>query len=197
MKLRLVILAFALQFQALASADAPTTDSDQYVIDSEHTHVTFHVERFGFAKTQGVLAESAGTLRYDPKNPTAARVSATVNTQSVWTGSTERDEHIRGTHWLNAQEFPELRFVSSRVAQVGTDGLQVAGDLTLWGQSRPVTFAVLVNKIGGDPSRNQTQALGFSATTTIRRSEFGHTLAAGLIGDDVTITIEALAHSVP
>ena len=119
-------------------------------------------------------------------------MTATIQTASLSSGDATRDEHVRGARWLDAAQFPTMEFRSTSVRRTGEQTAEVTGDLTLHGQTHPVTLTVSLNQIGRNPAGGQ--AAGFSATGTLSRTAFGvgANVPTSLIGDEVRITIEAL-----
>ncbi len=163
-----------------------------YVIDASHSHVQFAVERFGFNAIIGDFRDISGVISIDADHPENSKVSATIGVASVVSGDDERDGHVRGPHWLNAAAFSTMIFTSTSVDQLSDTEADVTGDLTLLGVTKPVTLNVRLNKLGNDIV-SKRPAAGFSATGVVKRSDFGLTTAAGLIGDDISIRIETLA----
>lgn len=172
---------------------APALAGDAYVIDASHTQVLFSVERFGFNSTIGAFTDVKGTLDLDEEHPEKSTVNVQIATNSLWSGHAERERHVMGEKWLNVEKYPTITFTSTNVTLDGDKKAMVAGDLTIWGQTHSAVLEVVLNKIGTDIT-NKKKAAGFSAQTRIKRSDYGHTLAAPLVGDVVTIKIEALAH---
>ena len=171
-----------------------TADVQSFVIDADHTHVSFTVDRFGFAKTLGVFPESAGTILFDEEDIANSSVMASVRTASVWTGLALRDDVVVGDYWLNAEKFPQISFASNQVVQSEDDSLEIKGDFTIWGETRPVTFRAKLNKVGADRTAKGKEAIGLSIEGKILRSDFGHKTALGFVGDEVFISIETIAH---
>jgi len=181
--------------EASKAAPKPAQGVATYVIDSNHTHVMFSVNRFGFTDTIGTFPESSGEIVFDEANPANSSVSAKVKTGSVWTGLEERDGHMRGEHWLNTDANPEISFSSTSVTTTGDDKrFNVTGNLTIWGESVPVTFDTTLNQLGPDRTADGKTAVGFSIKGTIKRSDFGHKTALGFVGDEVDILIETMGH---
>lgn len=169
-------------------------DERTYTIDPGHTHIVFEVERFGYAATVGVFPDSSGEIILDMDHPENSRVTASVNTPTVWTGLASRDQAVNGPGFLNTAQHPEIRFSSTAIELIDEDSARVTGDFTLLGVTQPVTFEVDLNRIGPDPSVGGREGAGFSMRASLNRSDFGNTTAAALIGDTVTIRIEALGH---
>jgi polyisoprenoid-binding protein YceI len=185
--MRALIFATAL-FAAGAAHAEPVT----YTLDPAHTQVSFAIDRFGYNNVLGRFEDVSGEVVLDQANPAASSVRATIQVASVDSSNDTRDEHLRGERWLNATAFPTIEFRSTAVRIIGENHAEVTGDLTLLGQTHPVTLDVRLNRMGPLPN-NQRQAAGFTATGTLQRGGWGSTGAAQLIGNDVAIRIEALA----
>jgi len=157
--------------------------------------VAFSVDRFGFNHVLGRFEDVNGEVILDEANPANSSVRATIQVASIDSSNDTRDEHLRGERWLNAPRFPTIEFRSTAVRLTGERTAEVTGDLTMLGQSHPVTLNVTLNNIGGTPNAPQRRQAGFSATGSLTRSTWGSTTAGapGMIGDAVSITIEALA----
>lgn len=171
---------------------SPGFAAETYVIDPAHSHVMFKVERFGLSNTIGGFVDVAGAVSLDKNAPEKSSVTATVKIASVDSNNAEREGHLRGPSWLDAEQFPLMTFTSTQVEQTGESTAKVTGDLTLHGVTRPLTLNVTLHKIGADPV-SKREAAGFTATGSLKRGDFGMMTAQGLIGDAVEISIEALA----
>jgi len=184
------VLLFAAAF--LAAAASAHADPVRYDLDPAHTQVAFRIDRFGFNAVLGQFDQVSGEVILDEANPARSSVRATIQVASVSSGNPTRDEHLREARWLNAAQFPTIEFQSTNVRLIDATTAEVTGNLTLLGQTHPVTLNVRLNRAGALPN-NQRQAAGFSATGRLNRSAFGSTTGANVIGDLVTIEIEALA----
>ena len=180
---------------ALAASGAAYAEPVNYTLDAAHTQVAFSIERFGFNHVLGRFENVTGTMVIDEANPANSSVSATIQVASVDSSNDTRDEHLRGERWLNAAQFPTIEFRSTAVRLTGERTAEVTGNLTLLGQTHPVTLSVTLNNIGATPNRPNARLAGFSATSSLSRAAWGSTTAQGpnMIGDLVTIQIEALA----
>jgi polyisoprenoid-binding protein YceI len=163
-----------------------------YKLDPAHTETTFVIDRFGFTSILGIFAKSEGTIWLDEAAPEKSRVEATVEVGSLQAGNATREEHLTGERWLNAAKNPTMTFKSTKVEKTGADTAKVTGDMTIMGVTQPATLDVKLNKIGTAPNNQKRQA-GFTITGAVSRKAFGSAGAAGLIGDNVAIRIEALA----
>lgn len=183
-------------FAALAvlfAASTATAEPVAYRIDPAHTQVSFSIDRFGFNNVLGRFDGAAGEIVLDEANPANSSVRAVIQTGGVTLGDATRDEHVRGPHWLNTTQFTTIEFRSTSVRLTGEHRAEVTGELTLLGQTHPITLDVVLNRIGPLPN-NQLRGAGFSATGVLSRRAWGSNTAAQLIGDDVRITIEALGY---
>jgi polyisoprenoid-binding protein YceI len=181
-------------FACLAAGFALAAEAhaaDRYVIDPEHTQVVFKADRFGLSNTFGSFAEVSGELVLDETDPSKSSVRATIKVASLKSDNAIREDHLTSDRWLDATQFPEITFVSTKVEPDG-EAAKVTGDLTVHGVTKPVTLDVALKKIGTDPV-SKKQAAGFSATASLNRHDFGVSIAGPLIGADVAIMIETLA----
>ncbi|MEO8402777.1 MAG: YceI family protein [Gammaproteobacteria bacterium] len=166
--------------------------ADSYTLDPQHSYILWHVKHFGYSTQVGKFYAS-GTLVLDKKQPQNSKVNATITVANVSTGIEELDKHLKGKLFFDADQFPTATFTSSAVNITGKSTAKVEGMLTLHGFTKPVTLSVTFNQQSVNPISDK-MTVGFSATTIIKRSDFGiSTLLPGL-GDDVKLDIEAEAY---
>ncbi len=135
-----------------------------------------------------------GTLDYDEANPAKASVQVSIPLNTVNSNVQKLDEHLESPDFFDAAKYPTATFKSTKVTKGSSaNHLEVAGDLTVHGVTKPVTLDVTVNKVGDHPMRKAPTA-GFDATTTIKRSEFGIAKYVPGVSDDIAvkITVEAV-----
>lgn len=162
-----------------------------YDIDASHSVVEFVVRHLGLAKVRGRFNEFAGTIVV-AENIEDSRVDVVIQSATIDTRDAGRDEHLRSPDFLDAPNHPTVEFHSTEVRREGGDWV-VAGDLTVAGQSRPVTLAVDFEGSVTDPWGGAR--VGFAAETKINREDFGLTwnqaLETGgwLVGKDVKIEL--------
>lgn len=173
----------------------PVTQSVQaaetYKLDSGHTYVLWHISHFGFSNPSGKWYAN-GTLVLDEAKPQNSKVDVIINTADINTGIAKLDEHLKGKDFFNVDQFPTATFVSNKVNVTGKNTAKVQGTLTLHGVAKPVTLDVTLNKAGMSPVSNK-KTVGFTASTKIKRSDFGITAYLPGLGDEVKINIEAEA----
>lgn len=184
---------FLTMFGVAAAFAASAAAADNYAIDPTHTVVQFSVDRFGFNDVLGQAPVVEGVVALDDGAPEKSAVNVKLNLAGLTSGDATRDDHVKGPFWFNVEKFATASFASTAVRPTGANTAEVDGVLSLHGVDAPVTLAVTLNKRGADPATKK-QAAGFSATARLKRSDFGMTTALGMVGDEVEITIEALAH---
>jgi polyisoprenoid-binding protein YceI len=178
---------FALVF-ALATASPAFAAPVAYAIDANHTQVLFTYSHFGLSNITGRLGDVTGTFAFDADDPAASSIAVAVPMASLSMGVPKLDDHLKSADFFDVATHPTATFTSTRVTAAGPGRLAVAGDLTIHGVTRPVVLDVTINRIGEHPM-SKTPAVGFDATTTIRRSEFGVGRMVPNVGDEVRIRI--------
>jgi polyisoprenoid-binding protein YceI len=174
--------------QQVASPDPARVRAGTYKVESYHTQAGFSVSHFGFTNFSGVFSGASGTLVLDPAKPTAARLDVTIPVQSVQTTVAVLDGMLKGDQWFDAAKFPNATFTSTKVVRSGKDTAVISGNLTLHGVTKPIALKARFIGAGVNPLDKSFTA-GFEATGTIKRSEFGVSTYAPLIGDEVRLTI--------
>ena len=164
-------------------------------LDPGHSAVNFRVRHLGISWVNGEFQRWAMDLIFDPAHPEQASVTAHIQTNSVNTNNERRDNDIKSGNYLAVDSFPEMTFVSRGVQVVDSTHLRVMGDLTLRGVTRPV---VLETEITGRLNQSRARRIAFTATTTIKRQDFGVIMnriveGAQVVGDDIRITIDVEA----
>ncbi len=167
-----------------------------YKIDSVHSSVVFKVRHLGASNFYGTFNDIQGTIEFDPANPAAGSVAFEIPAESVYTRNEGRDRHLKSPDFLNAKQFPVIRFTSQRVEKVGDGRFRVTGELDLHGVKKTVSGEVEHVGTGKHP-RSGAEIVGFETILNIDRTEFGMDYMAvpdGL-GTDVqlTISVEAAA----
>ncbi|WP_296055403.1 YceI family protein [uncultured Amphritea sp.] len=178
------IIAATMAVSSLSQA-APA----EYEIDMSHTNVLFNVNHLGLSNMLGRFDELKGSLVFDKENIENSKVEITIATASVNTFHAKRDEHLSSPDFFNAAEFPEMTFSSTAITRTGDNTATLTGDLTLMGVTKPVNLDLTINKVGEHPF-NKKQVAGFTASGTIKRSDYGMKYGAPMIGDDIALRLE-------
>lgn len=163
--------------------------------DPSHTRIEFSAKHMMVTTVKGHFAKFSGEVDIDEQHPANSHVDVTIDTASLDTGSPQRDGHLRSADFFDADQFPTITFKSSRIEQLGKDHGRLTGDLTIRGETRPVTLDA---SFEGEMNDMQGKRhAGFTASTTISRKEWGLqwnvALESGgwLVGDTVRINIDA------
>lgn len=176
----------------IMAAPFAASAADTYKLDPNHTSVIWNAVHMGFSTPHGIFPLGEGTLMLDEAAPENSKVDVTFETKNVATGIPKFDEHLRGKDFFDVDNHPTAKFVSTKVEKTGDKTAKVTGDLTMLGVTKPVTMDVTFNKKGANPM-NQKPTVGFSGTTTIKRSDFGINYGIPNVSDEVELTIEAEA----
>jgi len=172
------------------SADPIDAPAGLYHLDAHHWSVTFDVDHFGYSRFVMRFDRMTADLDFHPDNPAASKVTAHIATASLDTNDAELDDMVRGSELLEADRFPEIIFVSKQLRVTGKNTGEMDGDLTIHGQTQPVTLAVTFN--GGAPNPlTDKHTLGFSATGHFNRSAFGLGRWYPAVGREIQLRIEA------
>ena len=166
-------------------------------IDATHSGINFSIRHMVVSKVRGRFARYTGTVDLDETDLTRSVVEATIDASSIETGTPQRDAHLRSPDFFDVEKYPELRFRSRRIEQLGTARYRLVGDLTIRDVTREVSLDVEYGGRAKDPWGNER--IGFIATTSLDRKDFGlrwnQVLEAGgvLVGDRVDVELEVQA----
>ena len=207
MRIAHALIASALLTSAVVAQQAPTAlpgsknpaaiTGGTYTADAGHTLVEWGVDHFGFSPYFGLFGNISGTLTLDPKNPAAAKVDVTIPVAEVTTASAGLTKHLlkpaeagKSADFFGAAPAP-ARFVSTQVTPSG-ENAKIMGNLTLNGVTKPVTLDATFYGAGKAPAAmGGKENVGFTAMTTIKRSEFNVGYAIPMVSDEVKLKITA------
>ncbi len=176
--------------------DAP---AGQYKLDRSHADLSFRVNHIGISNYVARFSDFDAALNFDPANPEAMSVSATINVASLTLPSPPPGftAEMLGAPWFDAARFPQMEFRSTAVEQTGPNSARVTGDFTLHGITKPVVLDIsFIGGYGGHPM-DPNGRIGFSARGVLKRSGFGMGLGVPPpgstmgVGDEVEVAIEA------
>jgi polyisoprenoid-binding protein YceI len=173
----------------------------KWQLDPYHTQVEFSARHLGMMTVRGYFDELSTSAEIDPAHPESATVEATISTASVRTNNGMRDNDIRSANFLDVENYPVMTFKSTSIAASGTDRYVLTGDLTIKGNTQPVTLQVTRYGEFNDPGM-MGHRIAYGAQTEINRKDFGLTFHAVLDGrfvvsDEIQITIEGEIVEVP
>lgn len=167
---------------------------ENWNFDPVHSDIGFSVRHLMISKVRGHFAKWSGTLAVDEANPAASHVSVEIDVASITTKEDQRDNHLRSADFLDAANYPVMKFESTAVEKTGSSDFKVTGNLTIHGVTKPVALDVEYAGRSKDPWGGER--MGFTAKTSIDRKTYGLTwnmaLETGgvLVGDKVEIVIE-------
>ena len=171
-------------------------NSGTYELEKTHAFITWRIRHNGLSNYTVRFTEFDATIEFDAENPVESSVTAVINPLSV-----ETDHPTKRESWntqiatdgkfLNGDEFPAITFESTGVEQTGEFTGIITGDLTLLGVSKEVQLDATYNGTGNAPWFGPRDIIGFSATATFNRSDFGMTALLPNIGDEIEVIIEA------
>lgn len=181
---RISLSAAPLLVLAWASAHA-----SGYRFDTVHTQVFFCADHLGFSNPCGHMRVKSGFIHFDPEAWVEAKVDVVIDTASLDMGDAKWNTTLRSWQFLETDKYPTARYISTSVTTNIDRTATVHGTLSLRGKTQPVDLHVTFNRVGVDPYSFHYTA-GFSATATLKRSDFGMRKYLPDIGDDVTFRIE-------
>ncbi len=182
-----IFLSAAIALMVGAPAAAQTS---QWQLDPAHSSAQFAVRHMGISNVRGTFTKLSGTARYDPADFKTDSVEVAIEVASVDSRVEMRDNDLASDHFFDVQKYPTITFRSTKVESAGADKLKITGDLTIRGITKPVTLDV------DGPSKPVKDGqgrlhMGVSATATVNRTDFGMSGYQGIVGNEVTLTIDA------
>jgi polyisoprenoid-binding protein YceI len=166
-----------------------------YQIDPAHSGVHFSVRHLMLSNVRGTFSGVKGTVIYDPADPSATQLDATIDAATISTGDAKRDGHLKSADFLDVEKYPAITFKGKRTEKSGDGEFKVTGDLTIRGTTREVILTVEdVSSEAKDPWGGTR--IGASAKTKINRQQFGITWNSPLetggvvVGDEVKLELE-------
>src|SRR5271163_1035762 len=183
---RIAVTAGLAAALSLPAAAATST----WQLDPAHSAAQFSVKHLAISTVRGAFTKLSGTVQFDDKDITKSSVEVTIDVSSVDTRQPDRDKDLRSDHFFDADHFSTITFKSKKVEQVSPGKLKVTGDPTIRGATKEVVLDVDGPTAPiKDPWGNQR--IGVNATSKITRQDFGITYGPGMIGDEISITIDA------
>ncbi|MCA1776135.1 MAG: YceI family protein [Loktanella sp.] len=177
-------LAAALVLPATTALAAPVA----YTLDSSHSQVIFDYEHLGFSTTYGLFSGFEGDIMFDAEEPANSSVDVSIPTRSMLTGWEARFEHFMSDDFFGADEDDMVTFTSTEINVTGENTAEITGELTMNDITQVVTLDTTLNQAGEHPMEGKPW-LGFDATTTVLRSDFGMDMFTPFVSDEVNVVI--------
>ena len=191
MNIRTLAFIFALLVtltRPSAAADLAKAEAGRYAIDKSHAKIVFAIDHLGFSTYYGFFTDFEGNLQLDPDAPAKSGLTVTINVANIVTTDRALDAKLKSDAFFDVEKFPEATFKSTSIEVTGDGTGKLTGDLTLHGVTKPVVLDITFNG-SGVPPMTQLYVVGFNATTTLKRSDFGITNFIPLVGDEVKLLI--------
>jgi len=160
--------------QTTAAPQPTATAATKWSIDPAHTSVTFGVRHMMVSTVRGEFQKVTGTVTWDPAQPEATTIEASLDVASINTREAQRDAHLKSADFLDVEKYPTIEFRSRGVGRSMAGGVEIVGELTIHGTTRVITLQVEGPTAEYKNPWGQT-VMGASAKTTIKRSDFGMT----------------------
>ena len=186
-----ILTAVSFLFIAAPAHAAP----EKYEFDTVHSQIIFFVSHLGFSISEGEFLDFDGHYIFDKEDPAASSVEVTIDTASIDMDDEKWDAHLKNQDFFDVEKFPSMTFKSTKIEVTGDKTADIHGDLTILDVTKPVVLKTNMVGEGVHPYSGKS-VTGFSARTTIKRSEFGMKYGLPGIGDDVEIRIEIEGHKV-
>lgn len=167
----------------------PAFAADKYEFDKSHTRILFYVNHMGFSDMIGEFTDYDGSFTFDPEKPEDSTIDVTLKPSGIRTSSSKLDEHLQGDKFFKSSQFPTIRFVSNKINVIDKNNGEAIGNVTMLGVTKPVTLKVHLNKADYRPTSKDFVA-GFSATATLKRSDFGMKEYVPMVGDEVRLEVQ-------
>lgn len=162
----------------------------QYRLDPEHVYIHFKIEHLGLSTVVGRFNQSDASLDFDPDKLAELRLDGVIDMASLDMNNPSLEKRLLGSDWFDVARYPEANFRTTDVLPAGGNRFAIVGNFTLHGVTKPLTLDA-VFKGGADNLLTGKYTLGFAASGSFLRSDFGVDAFAGLVADEVFVDIHA------
>ena len=183
----LAAAALAAGFFAVTRPAHSAPPASTWTADPVHSFVLFKIKHLGTSWVYGRFNDFTVSIEAGDEGAGVTSVNFVVKTESVDTGTAKRDQHLRSPDFFNAKQFETISFKSKSAKAVDADTTEVTGDLTLHGETKPITVKVV--RVGHGKGMQKEDLAGYEATFSLKRSDYGMTSMVGPVGDDVALTV--------
>jgi polyisoprenoid-binding protein YceI len=163
---------------------AGTARADDYTVDAVHSSVGFKIQHLGLSWIQGRFNDVSGSFVLD-KDPAKSSFTLNIKAESIDTNNKNRDDHLKGGDFFNVKQYASISFKSTSVKAVD-GGYEVKGDLTMHGETKPISFTLKGGKEVDFMGKKHT---GFSTELTLKRSDFGMEKFKEMLSDEVPVAV--------
>ncbi len=178
---------------AAATLSAPAFAAPEtYVLDPSHSQIVFSYNHLGFSTNYGMFSGFEGEIAFDQEDPAASSVNVSFPVRSMMTGWEARFDHFMSADFFGADADEMVTFTSTAIEVTGDNTAMITGDLTLNGVTQSVVLDTVLNQVGEHPMEGKPWA-GFTATTTLLRSDYEVGAFAPFVSDEIEVTISVEA----
>lgn len=163
-----------------------TAAATDFAIDAAHSSISFKISHLGLSYVHGRFGTFSGNFSLDSSDPSKSSFRLSINPESIDTNNKQRDTHLRSPDFFNVKQFPEISFTSTSVKPL-EGGFEVAGDLTVHGETKPVTLTLKGGNTAESPKG--VQRTGYIADFVVKRSDFGVGKPMPGLGDEVYVSV--------
>ncbi|WP_074255365.1 YceI family protein [Vannielia litorea] len=174
---------------AVAAASPAFAEAEKYALDASHSQIVFSYDHFGFSTTTSMFSGFDGEIMWDKEDPAASSVTVTFPESSLISGWDERTQHLMSGDFFGADAGEDITFASTAIEVTGDDTALITGDLTMNGVTKPVVLDARLNGAADAHPMAGVPWAGFSATTTLKRSDFNLGAFAPMVSDEVAVEI--------
>lgn len=187
-----VLIAIGVAAVPVSAADLGVP-SGMYKLDNSHGYIAFQYTHLGFSHPILRFNKFDAAIDFNAAHPEQSKLDVTIDATSIDSGTDLFNEHLNGEQFFNTAKFHDITFKATSIKTTGAMTGTITGDLTIKGVTKPVTLNVTLNKAGIHPMAKDP-AMGFSATGTLKRSDWGLGAYVPNVSDDVHLMIEAEFH---
>ena len=187
------MIRHALLAATVAALAAPAlAEAQKYVLDPSHSQIVFSYNHLGFSTGTGMFSGFEGEIAFDEADPAASSVSVSFPVKTMLTGWQARFDHLMSPDFFAATEDEVVSFKSTGIEVTGEKTARITGELTLNEVTKPVVLEAVLNQAGEHPMEKKPWA-GFSATTTVLRSDYNLGAFAPFVSDEVAVEVSVEA----
>lgn len=178
------------QTEVATTSDPAQVKAGAYILDKSHGKITWSISHMGFSTYIGQFTDVDAKLNLDTAKPATSTLDVTVNMSGIGTLNQKLDEHLKTEDFFNTTKFPTATFKATKIELTGNKAAKITGNLTLLGTTKPLTIDATFNQAGPTPMTNAYR-VGFTGSGKLKRSDFGMSKFIPMLGDEVTLDIEA------
>jgi len=160
----------------------------QYSLDSKHSYLLFRIDHLGLSKVIGRFNKISATLDFDPAKPESLTLQGIIESDSIDLNDSDLESTLKEPSWLDSTSYPQITFESTQTTLLESGQLQINGILNMRGVNKPLSLLANFNG-GADNLITGKYTIGFSATSTLNREDFGMDKFQGIVGKTLDVEL--------